>query len=532
MNNEKRINEAKNHEQTHIFGDNKDHTNVLLLALSTFGHLKESEFKYKTDGDSISVRGRYQLEPIPKMLDELLARKGETLDKIIMLCTEDTRVEKQITTPEGKKTTISPEEYFKNQVKNYMNPAFSDDEKFVSIPISPDSPYQGIQKVIETLRSPSLPDPRLYLDAHGGFRGIQRILEATVSLLKIENIQIEEVFGIEYSGPDQKKEPNRIILETERVKLFDFVSGINEFISCGRADTLLNYVSSIDAKNEADSLIRAIKRVADGIQWCCIPEFEAGLDDLQIAMTSKSASNAPSYLNLYRTNISQDYGALIGKRTVVDEIEWCLRKGFYQQALTLIESKISTLLIDDWRLFEINKEYTVTGKPSEHKYVFVDSKGNKQTVHINDIFNALVFLMQKKILTNNKNEDPILSKSVFNSLSDGDYELFLDSISIKELEKVEDHTLKHFLTNALKMTTLPAKGSGHVPAPDCLTITDKANTRVLFQLLILHKALKVVRNNMNHASDKFTYQLGAIKRALEFYMKWLNELKPRECQIK
>ena len=116
-------NEAETHTQTHQFVPEHHHTNVLLLALSTFpGQMKKNKFEYNFNGHQGTVIGRYQLDPIPKMLDELLAESNDNLDKIIMLCTDKTLKETSITTPENIMMNISPLEYFKNQIRNYMNP--------------------------------------------------------------------------------------------------------------------------------------------------------------------------------------------------------------------------------------------------------------------------------------------------------------------------------------------------------------------------------------------------------------------------
>ena len=120
----------------------------------------------------------------------------KNLDKIIMLCTDKTLKETSITTPENIMMNISPLEYFKNQIRNYMNPNLSDDERFTPITFSLFSPYDGIQQVIDTLRG--IKNPVLYLDTHGGIRGIQRIMEATISLLKIEDIHVKEAFSVEF----------------------------------------------------------------------------------------------------------------------------------------------------------------------------------------------------------------------------------------------------------------------------------------------------------------------------------------------
>ena len=47
---------------------------------------------------------------------------------------------------------------------------------------------------------------------------------------------------------------------------------------------------------------------------------------------------------------------------------------------------------------------------------------------------------------------------------------------------------------------------------------------LLLAILILHKALKEVRNDMNHASAGFTHNLDSISVVLRHYIKWIEEL--------
>lgn len=499
------------------FPDSYDHTNVLLLALSTFGSfLKSTQYSCETAGITDQVDGYYQLEPVPKMLAKLLADSKEYLDKIVMLCTKETLNIATVKTPEGKVLTISPVEYFQRSVRSYLNPYSKNEDCFVTINVSLDSPYDGIQRVIEALRN--INTPKLYLDTHGGIRGIQRIMEATVSLLKIEHINVEAAYAVEFGANP------RIISETENMKIFDFVAGVNEFITCGRADTLKEYSNAScqeGSNSQEKELISAIQIVSNGIQWCCIPEFERGLSKLQIFFkdnnSSLNTSDQFSYLDIYKKDIERDYQKLVKKHNVADEINWCRKKGFYQQALTLIESKISTLLIDEWKILSINSKY------------------QNSRVTNNEFFNAFVYTITKSILSsenNNKNSAKgpalFLTSKLFNNMTDAEYEDFLKSIQKNSPRpfSTAPKDIKIYLARALESTTLNRNGIQHIP--DCIKINkvSDANIPILFQLLILHKTLKDVRNTMNHASDEQKYRLKSIIRALKYYMKWIKQLNP------
>ena len=521
-------NEAEIHIQSHQFTSERQHTNVLLLALSTLRkNIGKSEFKYNFNGCQGTVIGRYQLDPIPKMLDELLAQTNENLDKIIMLCTDKTLEKVTVTTPESATITISPLEYFKAQVRNYMNPDLDDKERFLPVNISQSSPYEGIQKVINILRS--IHNPVLYLDTHGGIRGIQRIMEATVSLLKIEGINIKEAYSVEFS--EESKE-SIITSETENMKIFDFVAGINEFISCGRANTLMEYSDSCRSQEKTSErdFINAIQNVANGIQWCCIPEFENGLKNLQkffATPAAKTTNKNTSYLEIYKQDIKQDYKKLVEQHTVADEINWCISKGFYQQALTLIESKVSSLLVDDWKVLEVNPLYPPITQGQASSYI-VNSAYASAT--LNDLFNAFVYPMTTEIL-NNGTRGFFLPRELFNQLTDHDYQNFLSAIQTSPRFPVSPEDISTYLNNTLRKSTVSLRMNGQgftgkVAVPEPFIFFDSLDKAILFQLLILHKALKDVRNTMNHASSELSYELNAIVLALKYYMIWLEKLNP------
>lgn len=551
-------NEAETHEQIHRFNTRPDHTNVLLLALSTFQNtIRKSTFSYDFEGCKGEVIGRYQLDPIPKMLDDILAQRNENLDKIIMLCTDDT-MEKidVIKTPDGELEDISPVEYFQNQVRRYMNPLLTDDEELFSpIRISIDSPYEGIQNVIKTIRN--IKNPHLYLDTHGGLRGIQRILEATITLLKVEGVPVKEAYSVAFTDKSPVKP---IISETEQMKIFDFVSGINEFITCGRADTLTEYYEKRSQTHYQNDIVSRIATVANGIQWCCVPEFERGLASLQEYFKHSAAPNTDPYLSIYMDDIKRDYQNLVlSNYSVVDEINWCIKKKFYQQALTLIESRISNLLFNEWKLLKLNTNPWTGNENSRfskstvyYEIKYDNERYSKYTINyttkasnpdkpissvnadINDFFNGFVYNFQSP--KHNKNGEiiqkdgkdtfkPFLESNDFNSMNNEKYEHFIEHLS-----QINYYSVNTQIDTRIRIARmrLQIPSSPRINLPYCVTVSDKTNKRLLFQLLVLHKTLKDVRNTMNHASKNLKYQPESIILALKYYMKWVEALNPNK----
>ena len=537
------------------------HYNVLLLALSTFGrNVNPNKFIYVDEnGKEDKVIGRYQLDPVPKMLYKTLYQKEQgTLDKIIMLCTSKT-LEKVAEVPIGteKIYDISPIDYFKDQIRDYMRPDTDDEELFQAIEVDLTSPYRGIQSVITTLRSIKATHEdqtlNLYLDTHGGLRGIQRIMEATVSLLKSEDIDVREAYAVEYSDNGTKS----IVSETENMKIYDFVSGVNEFFSCGRADTLMKYKENLEQTHEAkkessskniftkeeNQLITAISDVATGIQWCSIPAFDQGIKDLQKIFPETSESTAKntstessdtknidkgSYLDIYRTNIQKDYSTL--------------NKGFYQQALTLIESKISGLLVYDLKLFTFTRPQGIKqekeGKTIHYSYTCINKNNNeiKKTFTINNVFNDYIYAFNRiRKSNNNSNEKftieynkPWIGDENFNKLTVAKYENFKQTISYPtgiNISDIFENASSHL--SSKDYDKFNENTNDKIPWKNSLKMAnglDSGKQNLLFKILVLHKTLKRVRNNMNHAADDSPFKVPAINLALTEYMSWLRRL--------
>ena len=84
--------------------------NVLLLAMSILPkELKENYYQYQNeDGEEVVFSAISQLEPITRMLNSKLGKKGEKLDKIIILETELTLAEL-----EGKPPAV---DYYKQRI--------------------------------------------------------------------------------------------------------------------------------------------------------------------------------------------------------------------------------------------------------------------------------------------------------------------------------------------------------------------------------------------------------------------------------
>ena len=212
--------------------------NVLLLALSTVSNGKLNCFSYQYE-DEPSFNGYYQLEPIPKFLNEKLEKeKQKHLDYIITLNTKevnssvlDTVICNSKNGIEYEFFNITAKMFFEKMLCNGQK-AFQQMPKIISIPIDVDDIIPGIILAMNQLRKlkDKSNDFNLYIDMHGGPRNTQMTFQTILSLLKHESIYPSSIYTIIMN----KSKPNTIKDDTKYFDYIDFVSGMNEFLNFGK----------------------------------------------------------------------------------------------------------------------------------------------------------------------------------------------------------------------------------------------------------------------------------------------------------
>lgn len=308
--------------------------NIIVLSMSTLGEkVYPCNFVYK-ENDETGEEYYSQLEPISRMI---LEREG-SLDKIIILATESTKKDQEfILEPNGKneKRTCSAINFYKERM------GLKNEEKIKIVDVEEKEFTPAISKVVETIRSlytekNSEDELKLWIDTQGGFRNITLVMNAIISLLKTDNIEPDGIYSVNFNS---KAKLQPIIDQTETYKIFQFVSGINEFSRYGRAEQLEDYYDSISPEN-TPKVIRKMKDITEAIQMCNMIEFENYLKDLRKLVKERDTSEK-NLLNIFWKQIENDYGQLLEEScTGLDIVEWFYKKKFYQQAITYIEAKL------------------------------------------------------------------------------------------------------------------------------------------------------------------------------------------------
>ena len=131
----------------------------------------------------------------------------------------------------------------------------------------------------------------------------------------------------------------------ENYDIQEFMAGIEIFLDYGKDDQLNHYWYKLGNDDpNADLLFNGMDMVDEGISLCNIDLIAAGIDVIRNAINKmpEKESDRNIYLDLITSAIKADFGGMLegDKLSIPELLKWSLRKGFYQQTLTIIESKI------------------------------------------------------------------------------------------------------------------------------------------------------------------------------------------------
>ncbi len=500
--------------------------NVLLLAMSTLPKdiKKENRYQYQNENGEVEVLTAIsQLEPVTHMLNNELGKKGEKLDKIIILETEETR-----NGADGKPAAVA---FYKQRVA-----MFAEEIKYDDILIDENQPAEGIRKATDRILLEyedsinNKDEMKLWIDTQGGFRDIVVVFTAIISLLREQGIEAEKIYATRYnhkSGETGQK-PHPIIDQTAKYDIFKFVSAMQEFMDFGKATGLKKYYG------EKNGFVQAIDKIADAIQMCQPQMFEEALRGFKAYLDSGQYKNEDSYLQIFVSFIKKDYGALLDEPDdTIKQIEWCVRKEFYQQAMTIYIEKMPQYYYEKEKLnLEIDSKSSHGTNP--YAAAFYTDLFGKMLEKTDDLFRDILLGLHKEL---NKGRNAVQylraeSERTGNKIVRGAVRRLVEYIEdkydengalrSKELEG-EPKNVKNYVN---KLNSDSDRRGRNKFLYDC-SLNDKENyTKKVFAVKAAKEtdpqlanrmghylAIKLLRNRMNHASD--TEGEGDEKKAIE-----------------
>lgn len=362
---------------SHIKG-NDTQKDILILNMSIMYNTNLNYYFYQDKQGHYLFSGISQLEPGTKYVVEMLAQQDRKLDQIIITASAEAR-EKKVTF-EGEE--LPALKIYKKRILDYVsgkeNAAISDTENVLrgvclNNPAKITEIYQDLKEDIfnvinlESDHSELLLLKRkiqqisddesinIYVDMQGGSRGFIYVLNSVLEMLRgNDKVHVKKRYAVDY---DRTRKLNPIVEENLNYASSDLMAGMKAFTTYGKADLLLQYLDKIKVyrNNPAEEkLIEIIRMISDAIQICMTDEFEKGIQMLREFYSSEKVYSDKVF-EIISDDIRDSYGELLNTdHTVIDSIEWCCKKGFIQQALTLYVENLPSIYY--------NKTVKETGK--------------------------------------------------------------------------------------------------------------------------------------------------------------------------
>lgn len=448
--------------------------NLLVLGMSTLPIRRDNEeiISNKCCWESISEKAGLmgesrkeieyysQLEPVSKMIMEW----EKNLDKIIIFATPETQKKVRFQY-QGQEKNESAVDFYLSRIGGVTQ------DQVLLINVTDDNSIEAIFKAVEAIRKfwkeNETEDPKLWIDTQGGFRNLNLVINAIISLLKNDKIIPSGIYSIKFNA--NKEEPNPIQDQTQTYRIFDFVSGINEFSRYGRAEQLEDYYRST-GENAALEPIGMMKTIVENIQMCDMESFDHNLAVFRNYVKEKKDGDE-NLLDIFWTQIKDDYGKLLEDScTGLDIIEWLYKKKFYQQAITYIEAKMPSEWVKKGIIrYEISDEDLKKMKKELRK-----NFEKEENIVISQI---AVECFRWNTIMNKKTKQP---NDIKKSLRNG--------------RKVE-------YRNEIPQNKVDVIYGGNIIGEILGIAFGNAKYDDIMDMLLLYKLLKNERNNFNHMSE-------------------------------
>ena len=171
-----------------------------------------------------------------------------------------------------------------------------------------------------------------------------------VSIIPDSQVKVCKTLSLSYR---RNALAERITDDTESQSVSALFSGMDAFLNNGKAKGIVDYWKQLNVNDpKGDSIVYALRNIDNGISLCDVNDIERGIRSLREALKdgTRIEGRAPlvQLFEVLLEAIRRDYGRLLetDKIEFIDLVRWAYRKEFWQQTLTLIESRAPQELID------------------------------------------------------------------------------------------------------------------------------------------------------------------------------------------
>ena len=383
----------------------KNIENVILLSMSTLpDKVKQNKFKFKIEKEERIFYGQSQLSPDTKTILSIIDAKGEGIDRIVILATKEAKEKKErgLIDFEGKeiKRIVDAVSFFKEEILDYvakcnespkkeeycLNNLSLTEDKFVVVDLdkySSENADEVIYDAVKAIKGDGDKEINLYINMQGGIRSTMMKMNAITELLESQNVRVVGRYANNYNA--REPQPYESVSVADDYRPYELVTAMTIFKKYGRGEKLLEYFSDADKYPLSNKLAEAIKLAADSIQLCDVDGFDEAIETIREFDEEYKESEASPTLKIIYQDIKSDYESILNaEHKYVAQIRWCLNKGFLQQAMTILESKMPD-------------EYVRSG------ILYFCKKGREEDVQ--DVLNKLELIYENYYLTPDKQKD-------------------------------------------------------------------------------------------------------------------------------
>lgn len=189
----------------------------------------------------------------------------------------------------------------------------------------------------------------LHVDMTGGFRHASMLILAVVELLKYTGITIGKVMYTNYNVTAKVGQLEEV---TDIHSVMQLVAGAEAFVNYGRVEIINNYFSSSQMifPKQLNDLLKAMNRFSEALSLCRTGVLTERLKDLQRKIVAyelvKSNTLQEKLFSQLLSRIKQEYASIIDGNDKLAIIQWCVKKGFMQQAMTFYTEWVPEYIVE------------------------------------------------------------------------------------------------------------------------------------------------------------------------------------------
>lgn len=221
---------------------------------------------------------------------------------------------------------------------------------FIPTEVGESGNIENIPAIVQKISLDRESKVNLYMDMQsmGSSNGFILIsLLSTLSKDEKRKLSVKEIISTQYDGSRLANPIDNS--DKKRYDISNFVSGINAFVEYGKVSIIREYWENCGIDCERiRAMLQGMTYVDAGISLCNIDTLEAGVKKLRDVFATPTPDNLPQLeadlFAVLEKTIRDDYGKLLETEndaiSMLELAKWSYRKKFYQQTLTIIESRI------------------------------------------------------------------------------------------------------------------------------------------------------------------------------------------------